>query len=693
MSQSIPVQRTNWVLIGIFVAALLTHAWCATRNWTTPFMPGHEFRQTQTALISSYIDQQDNFSLLYETPIVGKPWVSVLMEVPIYEWSVVGLSRWWHVPLQVAARTITLGCFYLMLPALYLLLGRLGLVPARRLLALALVLVCPLYIFYSRAFLMDSMALMFSAWFLFGFVRMMDRRRWYWFVLAAAAGTGAALVKSAVLAIWLWPAAAYGAWLLWPEVRARAWKAALETVFWGVAGVIVPLGFLRGWILLTDPIKELHASAWIFTSKNLAEGNWGLTNLAARFSLETWSVLAERWREGIMPPWLLLALLAAGLLALPRVRWPALGWAGMFFLAQLLFPFAYAYQDYYFYACALFLGVSFAWLFFGLLDSRAPRWLCWLLLAVPVFAQLHTYRENYYPGQIAQSEGGFPFTRALRDFLPKDSVIVVAGGDWSAIIPYYTQRKALMIRNGLENDATYLDRAFADLADETVGALVLVDAQRGNRALVERTAAAFGTDRQPSFSSDRAEIYCNLLYRDRLKEDLRNAGNYDGLKNETSAPAPAATTQPFRISSGLARTSFPGISPAPIRAHFEFGLGYIWIEERKVIFAHPHTNLWIPAPSQTKQITWDFGIVSGAYEGKEGKTDGVEFTLMGIRPGGEYRVVFRRILEPATQAADRGTQHEVISYETIPGEILEFSTSPGQGRSFDWAYWAKIEVK
>ena len=316
-----------------------------------------------------------------------------------------------------------------------------------------------------------------------------------------------------------------------------------------------------------------------------------------------------------------------------------------------------------------------------------------LLLAVPVFAQLHTYRENYYPGQVAQSEGGFPFTRALRDFLPKDSVIVVAGGDWSAIIPYYTQRKALMIRNGLENDATYLDRAFADLADETVGALVLVDAQSGNRALVERTAAAFGTDRQPSFSSDRAEIYCNLLYRDRLKEDLRNAGNYDGLKNETSAPAPAATTQPFRISSGLARTSFPGISPAPIRAHFEFGLGYIWIEERKVIFAHPHTNLWIPAPSQTKQITWDFGIVSGAYEGKEGKTDGVEFTLMGIRPGGEYRVVFRRILEPATQAADRGTQHEVISYETVPGEILEFSTSPGQGRSFDWAYWAKIEVK
>ncbi|MEJ1971464.1 MAG: hypothetical protein WDM96_02815 [Lacunisphaera sp.] len=33
-------RRTDLVLIGLFVAALLTHAWCVTRNWSTPFMPG-----------------------------------------------------------------------------------------------------------------------------------------------------------------------------------------------------------------------------------------------------------------------------------------------------------------------------------------------------------------------------------------------------------------------------------------------------------------------------------------------------------------------------------------------------------------------------------------------------------------------------------------------------------------------------
>src|SRR5688572_18021741 len=266
---------SNIMLWSLLAAALLAHVWWVTRNWTSPYLIGHEFRQTQTALNSYYIDKEDNFSLLYETPILGKPWVSVLMEVPIYEWAVVGLSRWSGKPHYECARAISLACFYLTLPALYLLLGRLGLSPARRAPALAFTVLCPVFIFYSRTFLMDSMALLGSAWFLFGYVRMMDERRWYWFLLATVGGSLAALVKSAVLAIWLWPAAAFVTWQLWQEWRIRAgWGKLGLTVFWGLAGVTVPLGLLKLWIMLTDPLKAAHDSAWIFTAANLAGGNW-----------------------------------------------------------------------------------------------------------------------------------------------------------------------------------------------------------------------------------------------------------------------------------------------------------------------------------------------------------------------------------------------------------------------------------
>ncbi len=75
-------------LTARFVATLAIHVVCAIFNWRAPFMPGREFRQAQTAIISHYIDRQDNFSLLYETPIVGKPWVGLRMELPVYEWAV-----------------------------------------------------------------------------------------------------------------------------------------------------------------------------------------------------------------------------------------------------------------------------------------------------------------------------------------------------------------------------------------------------------------------------------------------------------------------------------------------------------------------------------------------------------------------------------------------------------------------------
>ena len=695
MSAPNPERRTNLILAGVFLAALVAHAWWVTRNWTAGFMPGHEFRQTQTAITSYYIDQQDNFSLLYETPIVGKPWVSILMEVPIYEWAVVGLSRLAHVPHVVAARTISLACFYLMLPALYLLLGRLGLAAPRRLLVLALTLVCPLYIFYSRAFLMDSMELMCCAWFLFGFVRMMDRRRWQWFVLTMVAGTGAALVKSATLAVWLWPPALYTGWLLGRDLRSRAgWAAPAETAFWAVAGVIVPLGALRWWIALTDPLKVAHASAWIFTSENLSLGNWGLTDLHARFSPPVWRILAGRWGEGIMPSWLLLTLVGAGLLFLPKVRWPALAMAGMFFWAQLLFPYAYAYQDYYFYSCAVFLAAALGFFLSGLLDSRLPRWLVWPLLAVPFAAQIATYRGNYYPQQLVKSDGGFAFTTALRDFLPKDSVIIVVGADWSAIVPYYAQRKALMVRNGLEFNQAYLRRAFADLADEEVSALVLFRELRTNQEFINLAASRFDLDaRSPTFTSATVDVYVARPYARAVRAGLQDKVRF----TEITVPAPPEDTgakgaEP--VTPEIARGALAGITPAPYQMRFFLGgAGRQGRGGDSVIIAQPDSDVWLVPPANATQIHWGFGVFPGAYEKAEGRTDGVEFSIWVEQPDGQERRIYRRLLDPWAEPADRGDQHAVVAYTPRPGERLRFTSGPGGGSAFDWAYWTGIEVK
>ncbi len=694
MSDRKPAQQENRILVGLFCVALLAHFYFAMTNWTFGFMPGHEFRQAQTAIVSYYIDQQNNFSPLYETPILGKPWVSVLLEVPLYEWSVVGLSRWVGIPHFMAARTISLTCFYLILPALYLLLGRFGLSRARRLLCLALILTCPVYIFYSRAFLMESMVLMCCAWFLLGFVRTMDERSWSWLVVTMLAGTAAALIKSITFAVWLLPAAGYGVWHLWGDWRARrGWLAAFKTVLWGAGTVVLAFGALRWWISITDPIKAAHASAWIFTSKNLSQGNWGILNFTARFSLKTWSILLERWQEAIMSPWVVGVGLVGGLAFFSPVRWRILGLAAVFFLAQLMFPFAYAYQDYYYYACTVFLLAALAFVLFGALDSRLPRWLCWLLIAIPLGMQVNTYWHGYRTSQLMKSNGGFPFTEALRDLVPEGSVIIVAGADWAAMIPLYSERKALMIRNGLEYDEDYLQRAFNDLADQNVSALVLVGDLRKNHSVLNLVVDRFGMDTIPTFSHPVADVYFSRLYIDQVQSILKGSRKYGETSFSPRTEGDKLPNLPFNIPPQLARSTFSNVSPAPFRAFFTFGLGNQGVEDGVALTAHATSDLWLRAPARASHIVWDFGIDATAYEGEGEKTDGVEFVVTAELPSGEQRQIFSRLLDPANEPKDRGRQHEDIPYQSTPGEVLRFSSRPHLIPNFDWAYWAKIEVK
>ena len=678
----------------IFFVALIAHFFFATSNWKAGFMPGHEFRQAQTAIVSYYIDKQDNFSLLYETPILGKPWVCLLLEVPLYEWGVVRLSRAADIPHYMAARTISLTCFYLALPAFYLLLGRLGLARPRRLFVLALILACPAYIFYSRAFLIDPMVLMLSAWFLLGFVRVMDERSYGWLAVTIVAGTAAMLIKSVMFAIWLLPAAGYGAWILWRDLRAgQGWRVPLKTALWGLATVVVAFGALRWWINLTDPIKAAHSSAYIFTSKNLSQDNWGLLNFSARFSLATWKILLERWSEAIMTPWLIIVGLVAGLAVFPRVRWPVLGLAGVFLLAQLMFPFAYAYQDYYYYTCAAFLVAALAYVLLGILDSRLPRWVCAVIIAVPFVVQVSTYWQGYRPGQMAVSNGGYPFTDVLRNLLPEDSVIIVAGADWAAMIPLYSERKALMIRNGLEYNGDYLDRAFNELADEDVAALILVDKTRGNHNVLDRVVAKFGMDTVPTFSYPIADIYCSRQYIDQIQHELAASQQYPYVTTKPRAAGDKLPSLPFNIPRGLARHSFSMVSPAPFRGYFKYGVSLQGLDGTQALTAHSPSDLWLQPPANATQIQWDFGLNDETWQKDGEKTDGVEFVVTGEIPSGQTRQVYRRVLDPVVVLEDRGTQHVTIPYQPLPGETLQFSSRPNGSPNYDWAYWARILVK
>ncbi|HLP02357.1 MAG TPA: hypothetical protein VK163_10050, partial [Opitutaceae bacterium] len=512
MRSAITDRRLHVLLVTLFCTAAAVHFRFATLNWHYRFMAGHEFRQTQTALIAHYIDKENNFSVDYSVPLLGKPWVLPL-EFPLYEWGVVALARATGLPQFEAARAISLSSFYLTLPAAFLLLGQLGLDRARRLFVLACALLCPVYIFYARAVLVDPLALLCSVWFLAAFTRLLapvaggadpgrtssDRRhrsrlqrtaRLGWLLLVILAGTAAGLVKSLVWFVWVLPAFAFGLWRLLRALRSGGLSAALRTCAWGVGAMAIPVATALWWARYTDTIKAGHPSAYIFTSINLARDNYGTFSLAARLAPTTWRNLLACWQQSLLPPWAFALCIVTGLLLLPAWRRRIAATTALFLAAQLSIPLAYAYQDYYFYAANLFAVAAVAFVFLGLLDSRLPRLLSAPLLLLPLTALFATYRADYFQFQAVRSSGGSGLTESLKACTPPHGVLVIAGADWSPIIPYYAERKALMLRRGLENHAAYLERAFADLADEEVAALVLCGDQRGNHALIDRAAAA-----------------------------------------------------------------------------------------------------------------------------------------------------------------------------------------------------------
>ncbi|HEY8994444.1 MAG TPA: glycosyltransferase family 39 protein [Lacunisphaera sp.] len=105
---------------------------------------------------------------------------------------------------------------------------------------------------------------------------------------------------------------------------------------------------------------------------------------------------------------------------------------------------------------------------------------------------------------------------------------------------------------------------------------------------------------------------------------------------------------------------------------------------------HAYTALRFPLPAGPSRLRFGHGLAPGAYEKISEHTDGVEFIVQYQPQRGSPRVLYRRLLNPAENAADRGLQSgEVEVPPPHPGDSLVLITHPGPAynTAFDWSYW------
>lgn len=698
----VPDRRERTVTLVVFCVLLAFNIWSVSVGWTSLNLPGNEFRQTQTAMTALFVQREHNFSLAYPTPVLGKPW-SIPFEFPFYQWSVVWLSDATGMPLTQAGRAVSWVCFYLSLPAVWLLLGRLGVAGTRRLVVVGMVLTCPLYIFYARAFLIETMALMFSLWFLYAFVTAVERRSWPWLVAANVAGLGAGLVKVTTFMLYLIPAGAWSVWWLWrawprgrgPEVGGRALG---RTLGWIAAATAAPFAATYGWIKFADAVKALNPSSRNLTSAAMTSYNFGTWQ--TRWSPDTWGSHWQILLGNLAPLTVLVAAIIVALLFAGR-WWRWILWClGLFFCAQAMFPVLYAWHEYYYVAIGVLLMAAVGFAFCGLLDSATGRWTVWAIILGVCAGQIHLYLTNLYPGQMQQSYGS-DLDVALHNVTQPDNVLIVAGEDWASMTPYYTQRRALMIRRSMEFDLRYLNEAFGELKGERVGALVLRGAQRDNTGLRDLAARYFDLDPDPAFSSRDAMVYLNRQLRGAALAELRTHRVYSSIELPESS---ASEENPMlrrvvSISELLPgqRQVFDGVSPLPDRFYSTFGLNLTQDGGRPFLSAHPDTKIWFKVPPGRRLISAEFHISPAAYEGlRPGEaTDGVDFSIEQVGADGARIELFRRLLNPRAELKDRGVQKMVLPVD-VPRDVeLLFVTGPGPAKNYnrDWAAWGPITIK
>lgn len=678
----------------VFAACLLFNLWGVRVGWQSLNLPGHEFRQAQTALSALFIQQEGNFSIDYPTPALGKPW-AIPLEFPLYQWTVVAVDSATQLGLTKSGRLVSLACFYLMLPALFLMLGRFQVAPIRRWLVLAVVLTSPLYIYYGRSFLIETMALMFGLWFWVAYEKSVSDRSWAWLIAASLTGTGAGLVKVTTFIVYLLPPFGWAVQRLW-QTRAQArWKIELP---WLTGGVILPLAVSLWWERHADATRLLNPLAHFLGSDNLTSftlGTW-----PTRLSPELWG---QKWETTAHALTSLPALIVCALLGLaaagPRRR-TVLACVGFFGAPLAIFPVLYGWHDYYFTANGVLLLVAMGLALVGLSERGRASWLALTAVLVVVGTQAWQYREHYFPAQSGISQGGDALSRVLMGLTKPDEVVVMIGQEWNPMFPYYAQRRMMMIRHEEEKNIARLDAAFAVLKGERVGALAIAGLTDERGDLVQR-AVALGINPQPIFRCQDMTIY---LREDRLDESTRQikAGRFVGVNL-----LPGAEPIPEKLAGSWYEVAqlptdrlgyFLGMNPKPIRFYSSFGPGIELAGGRHDFGAHPFTRLVFPLSAGGHELRTTVSLPPIAYQPaqpNEPTSDGVEIAVALLQSGGLRKVLYTRLLNPRDNPADRGKVELRIPFRLeLPGEVeLFFGPGPAGRNTYDWIVMGDLVIE
>jgi 4-amino-4-deoxy-L-arabinose transferase-like glycosyltransferase len=403
----------------------------------------HSFRQTQTALAAESMAHGGPF-FRYEVPVLGPPW-AVPFEFPLYQWLVACVVRAFHTRLEETGRAVSIAFYYLCFLPLASILKQLRFSRLQVLAVLAIFALSPLYIFVSRLFMIESTALFFCLMYVEQVLRLVrDDASWRYSAMAGAAifGSLGGAIKVTTFAPYFVLGAGLLAWhiaTLWRNGKVRPWRVVAAAVF----AVAIPFALTSLWTKFADSIKSQNPLTAYLTSAQLRSWNFG--TLRERLQAMNYVELLRFANDQVG---YLVAAAVIGItyfVLLRRGNRVAEICIVLYAGTALLFFNLYIHHEYYPYAAAILLVVALGAMIAPFLAM--PGWKAWVgvaLLALEMASCVARYHRYYYRYQ-TNSEPGFPALAAIVDQTTRpDDIIVITGMNWAPVLPYQSQRRAIM---------------------------------------------------------------------------------------------------------------------------------------------------------------------------------------------------------------------------------------------------------
>ncbi|MCX6267886.1 MAG: glycosyltransferase family 39 protein [Bacteroidetes bacterium] len=411
-------------------------------------LDNHAFRQTQTALTTFYI-VKDGFHLNYITPILGDPW-TIPFEFPIYQMVVALLKMGTSLSLDVSGRIISIMFFCLSLFPLYMIMRRIMKSNTESLLAVCFVLLHPIYLFWSRTFMIESTALFFAITTLWLSIVFLETKRILPLVFAVSCAIIASLVKITTMASFTM---IISVWALVCWLKEKGYRFGLKTtLYYGaflLLVILLPVYLAREWVAYSDTLKSVNLYAAQTTmSTNL--NSWNFGTLDQKFSLTTWNRILIHSAIYSIPFYAIcIAMLILAFILKLKYRKEALISVFLYLLAPAIFTNLYYVHSYYTYANSIFLCAALEFLVISFIINKKNylKVAGYGMAAGVMIFFFSQYLKEYYQLAKLNQDYVISVSKWIKENTGKDDVMIVYGNDWGSEYAYYSERKTIALRD------------------------------------------------------------------------------------------------------------------------------------------------------------------------------------------------------------------------------------------------------